>query len=166
MTVVSRSAIALAVAGLVAAPLAMAHDRGDQGMQGQQGQTEGYGRGHRGMHRDVRGVQQKLKDAGYDPGNIDGKMGPRTQAALKQFQQAQNLPATGRLDSQTMAALHTGGSATSGTHGTGASPQSGAGAQPRDTGTQGMGQGTGTQGMGQGAGTEGSPAAPANPSQR
>ena len=165
MTVVSRSAIALAVAGLVAAPLAMAHDRGDEGMQDQQGQTEGYGRGHRGMHHDVRGVQQKLKDAGYDPGNIDGKMGPQTKAALKQFQQAQNLPATGRLDSQTMAALHTGGSATSGTHGTGASPESGTGAQP-NTGTQGMGQGAGTQrAPTTPAPAAPAPAAPANPSQ-
>src|SRR5947209_714622 len=101
MRVVSRSAIALAVAGLVAAPAAMAHDRSQrQGMeQGQEGQSEGYGRGQHAQKQNVSDVQQKLKDTGYDPGPIDGKMGPQTRAALKQFQQAQNIPPSGRLDS-------------------------------------------------------------------
>lgn len=50
---------------------------------------------------DVRAAQQALKDKGQDPGPIDGRMGPRTQAALKQFQQAEGLQATGTLDETT-----------------------------------------------------------------
>jgi len=33
----------------------------------------------------VRGVQQALLEAGYDPGPIDGIMGPRTKAALRKY---------------------------------------------------------------------------------
>jgi peptidoglycan hydrolase-like protein with peptidoglycan-binding domain len=37
---------------------------------------------------------------------VDGKMGPKTSAALTAFQQAHGLKATGRVDKETMAALH------------------------------------------------------------
>ncbi|HTH18003.1 MAG TPA: peptidoglycan-binding domain-containing protein [Magnetospirillum sp.] len=53
----------------------------------------------------VRNVQQNLADRGYDPGHIDGRMGPRTSAALRDFQKDQNLQANGRPDVQTLAAL-------------------------------------------------------------
>jgi hypothetical protein len=33
----------------------------------------------------VREVQQALLDAGFDPGPIDGVMGPRTKAALRKY---------------------------------------------------------------------------------
>jgi Putative peptidoglycan binding domain len=33
----------------------------------------------------VREVQQALRDAGYDPGPIDGIMGPRTRSALRRY---------------------------------------------------------------------------------
>ncbi len=33
----------------------------------------------------VREVQQALRDAGYDPGPIDGIMGPRTRSALRTY---------------------------------------------------------------------------------
>jgi len=33
----------------------------------------------------VRELQQALTDAGYDPGPIDGKFGPRTKAALRKY---------------------------------------------------------------------------------
>jgi peptidoglycan hydrolase-like protein with peptidoglycan-binding domain len=49
----------------------------------------------------TRKVQEALKAKGNDPGPIDGKMGPKTRAALKEFQQASGLKATGQLDSQT-----------------------------------------------------------------
>ena len=38
-------------------------------------------------------------------GEIDGKMGPRTQAALRDYQQKQGLKATGQLDAETSAKL-------------------------------------------------------------
>lgn len=54
---------------------------------------------------EVRSTQQALKDKGFDPGPIDGKMGPRTAAALRDYQKAEKLSATGRMDEQTMASL-------------------------------------------------------------
>ncbi|MGH7325060.1 MAG: peptidoglycan-binding protein [Candidatus Rokuibacteriota bacterium] len=58
-----------------------------------------------GNRAQVRSAQQALKDKGHDPGSIDGVMGPQTQAALKDFQKAQGLKETGRLDAETMAQL-------------------------------------------------------------
>jgi hypothetical protein len=58
-----------------------------------------------GNESTVRSAQQALKDKGYDVGTADGKMGPRTEDALKQFQQAQGLPQTGDLDQQTLSKL-------------------------------------------------------------
>jgi hypothetical protein len=49
----------------------------------------------------VREAQIALLDAGFDPGRTDGKMGPKTRAALRDFQGAQGLPQTGRLDETT-----------------------------------------------------------------
>ncbi len=54
---------------------------------------------------DVKSVQEALKEKGHDPGPADGIMGPKTQAAIKEFQQAQGLKATGTLDDQTRQAL-------------------------------------------------------------
>jgi peptidoglycan hydrolase-like protein with peptidoglycan-binding domain len=58
-----------------------------------------------GNAEQVKAVQQALKDKGHDPGDVDGKMGPKTQAALKDFQQKEGLKASGRLDSETAAKL-------------------------------------------------------------
>ena len=59
----------------------------------------------------VSQIQQALNDKGLNAGPVDGKMGPKTKSALKQFQQQQGLQASGQLDSQTLAALNTNGSA-------------------------------------------------------
>jgi peptidoglycan hydrolase-like protein with peptidoglycan-binding domain len=61
----------------------------------------------------IMAVQNALKDKGHDPGPIDGKMNPRTQAALKSFQSANNLQATGVLDAETSAKLGVRGSSSS-----------------------------------------------------
>jgi putative peptidoglycan binding protein len=53
----------------------------------------------------VRQAQSALQDAGFEPGRIDGVMGPKTEAALRQFQAAQGLPQTGRLDTTTQKQL-------------------------------------------------------------
>lgn len=53
----------------------------------------------------VRAEQQALKDKGFDPGPVDGVNGPRTRAALRQFQAKQNLKQDGRLGPQTRDAL-------------------------------------------------------------
>lgn len=47
---------------------------------------------------EVRAMQAALLVLGYAPGKIDGVLGPRTQAMLKNFQIAHQLPATGELD--------------------------------------------------------------------
>jgi OmpA-OmpF porin, OOP family len=46
-------------------------------------------------------VQQSLKDRGYDPGAIDGIMGPHTERALRQFQEASGLEQSGVIDEAT-----------------------------------------------------------------
>lgn len=53
----------------------------------------------------VRSAQQALRDKGFNPGSIDGVMGPRTRAAIADFQRKQRLPTTGQLDTATMARL-------------------------------------------------------------
>lgn len=51
-------------------------------------------------------AQQRLHDEGfYVRDNIDGRWGPATQAAVGNFQRANGLPATGRLDLPTRKAL-------------------------------------------------------------
>ncbi|MEA5467192.1 peptidoglycan-binding domain-containing protein [Leptothoe sp. PORK10 BA2] len=52
-----------------------------------------------------RNVQENLKKHGFDPGPIDGVVGPRTQEAILRFQRAHNLYETGTLDSETRFAL-------------------------------------------------------------
>ena len=54
---------------------------------------------------DVRGAQQTLRDKGFDPGPVDGVMGPRTTAAVRDFQSKEGLTATGQLDADTRARL-------------------------------------------------------------
>jgi Putative peptidoglycan binding domain len=50
-------------------------------------------------------AQEQLKAVGFDPGPIDGVLGPRTRAALRRYQASQRLPATGALDEATRRAL-------------------------------------------------------------
>ena len=66
-----------------------------------------------GNAEQVKAVQQALKDKGHDPGEVDGKMGPKTQAALRDYQQKEGLKATGRLDSETASKLGVQASASS-----------------------------------------------------
>lgn len=58
-----------------------------------------------GKQEQVKAVQQALKDKGHDPGEIDGVMGPKTQAAVKDFQSKEGLTASGQLDAETMSKL-------------------------------------------------------------
>jgi hypothetical protein len=50
-------------------------------------------------------AQEQLKAAGFDPGPIDGVLGPQTRAAFRRYQAGQGLPATGTLDEATRQAL-------------------------------------------------------------
>ena len=53
----------------------------------------------------VRAAQILLTYRGMDPGPVDGQIGDRTRTALRTFQNGAGLPATGRPDDPTMAAL-------------------------------------------------------------
>jgi len=53
----------------------------------------------------VRMVQHSLIQGGYAVDAADGIWGPKTAAALREFQRAKGLEATGRPDSKTLAAL-------------------------------------------------------------
>ena len=55
--------------------------------------------------QNVRNAQQTLEALKLDPGPADGMLGPRTKAAVKRFQEAENLSATGTLDAKTRARL-------------------------------------------------------------
>lgn len=53
----------------------------------------------------VREAQQALKDKGFDPGPVDGLNGPRTRAAVRDYQKQQNLTVNGRLGNETLTSL-------------------------------------------------------------
>jgi peptidoglycan hydrolase-like protein with peptidoglycan-binding domain len=76
------------------APPAKAEKMGEMEKKPEMGKTTTGG-------KDTREVQEALKAKGNDPGPIDGRMGPKTRAALKAFQEASGLKGTGQLDNQT-----------------------------------------------------------------
>ena len=53
----------------------------------------------------VRALQRRLHQAGVDPGPVDGRFGPRTEAAVRRFQGRQGLEVDGLVDAPTRAAL-------------------------------------------------------------
>ena len=57
---------------------------------------------------EISKVQKSLSDKGYDAGPIDGVMGSRTRAGIRQYQAAEKLPVTGRLDVETAGKLGVG----------------------------------------------------------
>jgi peptidoglycan hydrolase-like protein with peptidoglycan-binding domain len=60
-----------------------------------------------GSHRvAVRGLQRRLLALGYDAGEIDGRFGPKTEAAVKAFQEAKGLDVDGIVGPKTWDALN------------------------------------------------------------
>ena len=53
----------------------------------------------------IRDAQRQLKALGFNPGAVDGNFGSQTEAALRAYQQAYRLPATGKLDEATVRSL-------------------------------------------------------------
>jgi peptidoglycan hydrolase-like protein with peptidoglycan-binding domain len=54
---------------------------------------------------DVKKAQEALRDKGYDPGKIDGHVGPQTRRAIGQYQKSEDLAVTEHLDAQTAGKL-------------------------------------------------------------
>ncbi len=59
-------------------------------------------------------VQQALKNAGVYQGAMDGKLGPQTRAAIRDFQRANGLSVDGKVGKQTWSKLSAYASASSG----------------------------------------------------
>ncbi|MCA8959118.1 MAG: peptidoglycan-binding protein [Planctomycetes bacterium] len=53
------------------------------------------------------GAQARLRNLGYAVGEVDGRMGPRTRAAIRAFQADRRLEVNGRLDEPTISELNT-----------------------------------------------------------
>jgi peptidoglycan hydrolase-like protein with peptidoglycan-binding domain len=53
----------------------------------------------------VKDVQQALKNQGYYDGSVDGIVGVRTRRGIQAYQQEKGLPATGRIDEDTVKKL-------------------------------------------------------------
>ncbi|HEY9857588.1 MAG TPA: peptidoglycan-binding protein [Stenomitos sp.] len=49
----------------------------------------------------VRRLQERLKELGFDPGSVDGDLGPKTVAAIKRFQEQKGLTADGVVGPKT-----------------------------------------------------------------
>ncbi len=58
---------------------------------------------------DVRAVQERLAELGYDVGTPDGHFGGRTSYAVMAFQKMEGLSRTGEIDAEVLAALETAG---------------------------------------------------------
>lgn len=82
----SVSALCLGL-GLVAAPAAAQYSYSSVSTSTSSGLSPVYS---------VRNVQQALNTLGYNSGAPDGKVGPMTRAAIREFQGAQGLPITGQ----------------------------------------------------------------------
>jgi membrane-bound lytic murein transglycosylase B len=56
----------------------------------------------------LEAVQQALNERGYDSGDVDGRLGPATRRAIRDFQRAEGLPADGFPDPALLTALGVG----------------------------------------------------------
>lgn len=69
---------------------------------------------------EVEALQRRLTKAGFDPGPVDGAFGPKTAAAVRAFQESEDLGVDGIAGPKTMQALlstlmHMGGAPDGGT---------------------------------------------------
>src|SRR5690606_18815448 len=154
----SRTPIAAALCcmALAASPFALAEGGKSStmrsGSSGMSDRSSGMSGSHYGAStadsQTVRQVQQALADKGHNPGPIDGIMGPRTRAALQDYQRKNDLSSASGLDQQTLDSLGVQASAS------GASGRMASGSS--DSGSSAGSSGAPTGGAG-GAGTSSVP---------
>lgn len=75
------------------------------GVAGANDTADAPGRAAQTKKASIRQVQQALLVAGFAPGPVDGRLGPRTRAALRLFQKEKDLDDTGAIDWLTLQAL-------------------------------------------------------------
>ena len=125
--------IVMAVAAVFSASAIAAGDPAKQQPQAQSQSQAGQQAQSKHSPEVVKQVQQQLKQQGINAGPVDGQWGPQTQQGVKQFQEKQNIQASGQLDQETLSALgvqEQGSSAMgSGTPGGASGSESGAGAE-------------------------------------
>jgi len=85
MIKVATCSLVLGVLCLSLAPIVSAADRLDQ--------------------TGIKSAQQSLSDKGFYHGSVDGKIGPRTRAGIREYQKSESLPVTGRFDVATAGRL-------------------------------------------------------------
>lgn len=90
---------------------------------------------------DVKALQQKLKDLGFDPNGVDGNFGPGTDKAVRAFQEANGLGVDGKVGPGTQAALDAAATAITG----------GAAVTPVSDGSSAAGSATGVGPVGSGS---------------
>lgn len=78
-------------------------DAGDDGDQRRSRELVAVDKDSNG--EDVKALQKRLAKLGFAPGPVDGAYGPRTEAAVKAFQELSDIKASGRADARTVAAL-------------------------------------------------------------
>jgi peptidoglycan hydrolase-like protein with peptidoglycan-binding domain/DNA invertase Pin-like site-specific DNA recombinase len=93
-----QSARGLAVDGIVG-------PRTRRALRQQPGMVRGEGYGLRGGSKRVRALQRQLDRLGHEPGPIDGRYGPLTEAAVMRFQRAEGLAADGIVGPRTRRAF-------------------------------------------------------------
>jgi len=59
-----------------------------------------------GYNGRVKEIQKILKDLGFDPGSVDGRMGSQTRKMIMEFQKSKKLIPTGMIDSATREELN------------------------------------------------------------
>lgn len=102
-----------AVAGaLVGGPVGAVVGAGVGAVVGHQGtdanghvDTNSHSSGMKMSDSKVRDAQMALNDKGFSVGSVDGRWGPNTENAVRQFQMSKGLTASGKLDAATMSAL-------------------------------------------------------------
>ena len=95
-----QEAAGLAADGIVGPVTRKALDRAASGRL-----TRGVGYAQPAGSQRVKWLQRRLRRRGLNPGPIDGRYGPRTEAAVVRLQRRQGLPAKGVVDVRTLRAV-------------------------------------------------------------